>query len=73
MKLKNCSHFIKTGKSISRKGRFIDKKGKLSLSVLAGKIEMTVSETIDLVSEFGAESPIDYEDYLKGFGVFKKK
>lgn len=49
------------------------KEGKLSLSSLAEKLELSVSETIDLLSEFGVESPIDYEDYLEGFGVFKKK
>lgn len=47
------------------------KEGKLSLSVLAEKLELSVSEAIDLLSEFGIESPIDYDDYLKGFEVFK--
>jgi predicted HTH domain antitoxin len=45
--------------------------GKLSLSSLAEKLELSISETIDLLSEFGIESPIDYDDYLKGFEVFK--
>ena len=45
--------------------------GKLSLSSLAEKLELSISETIDLLAEFGIESPIDYDDYLKGFEVFK--
>ncbi|MEK7846400.1 MAG: hypothetical protein AAB257_05500 [Nitrospinota bacterium] len=45
--------------------------GKMSLSTLASKLELSVSETIDLLAEFGVESPIDYDDYLKGFETFK--
>lgn len=47
--------------------------GKLSLSTLASKLELSVSETIDLLSEFGIQSPINFDDYLKGFEVFKDK
>jgi len=47
------------------------REGKLSLSTLADKLELSVSETIDLLSEFGVESPIDYDDYLKGFEALK--
>ncbi len=47
------------------------KEGKLSLSNLAEKLELSLSETIDLLSEFGIESPVDYDDYLKGFDAFK--
>ncbi len=47
------------------------REGKLSLSSLAEKLELSISETIDLLAEFGIESPIDYDDYLKGFEVFK--
>ncbi len=49
------------------------REGKLSLGTLALKLEISVSETIDLLSEFGVESPIEYDDYLKGFEVFDKK
>ncbi len=48
------------------------KEGKLSLSGLASKIGISVSETIDLLSGLGIEVPIDYDDYLKGFEVFQK-
>lgn len=47
------------------------REGKLSLSTLATRLELSVSETLDLLAEFGAKSPIDYDDYLKGFEVFK--
>lgn len=49
------------------------REGKLSLSTLASKLELSISETIDLLSEYGVGSPIDYEDYLKGFEVFREK
>ncbi len=49
------------------------REGKLSLSTLASKLELSVSETIDTLSGFGVETPIDYDDYLKGFDVFRKK
>jgi predicted HTH domain antitoxin len=49
------------------------REGKMSLGTLSSKLELSISETIDLLAEFGVESPIDYEDYLKGFDVFKVK
>ncbi len=47
------------------------REGKLSLNSLARKLELSITETIDLLSEFGIEAPIEYDDYLKGFKVFK--
>lgn len=41
------------------------------MSALAEKLELSVNEAIDLLSEFGVESPIDYDDYLKGFAALK--
>ncbi len=49
----------------------IYRKGKISIGVLSSKLELSLSETIDLLAEFGIESPIDYDDYLEGFEVFK--
>jgi len=49
------------------------REGKLSLGSLATKLELSMSETIDLLSKFGIESPIDYDDYLSGFEVFSKR
>ncbi len=32
----------------------------------------SIGEVLDLLAEFGIESPVDYEDYLKGFETLKK-
>lgn len=47
--------------------------GKLSLGGLAKSLDLTVGDTIDMIAELGIESPIEYEDYLKGFEVLAKK
>ena len=49
------------------------KEGKLSLEGLAKKLDISISEAIDLLAELGIEAPIEFEDYLKGFEVFKEK
>jgi len=49
------------------------KEGKLSLEGLAKKLNMSISEAIDLLAELGIEAPIEFDDYLKGFNVFKDK
>lgn len=48
------------------------KDGKLSLSGLAKKLEVSISEAIDLLKERGIEAPIGFDDYLKGFEVFDR-
>lgn len=40
--------------------------GKLSLGRLAKTLGKSLSETLDLLSEFGQPTPLDYEDYLQG-------
>ncbi|HZX48625.1 MAG TPA: hypothetical protein VFF47_05350 [Nitrospirota bacterium] len=47
--------------------------GKLSLEGLAGKLDISISEAIDLLAELGIESPIEFGDYLKGFEIFTEK
>lgn len=47
------------------------RKRKIFLATVASKRELSMSETIDLLSEFGMESPIDYDDYLKRFEALK--
>jgi len=47
--------------------------GKLSLEGSAKTLDLSVGETIDLLAELGIESPIEYEDYLKGFEVLVDK
>ena len=49
------------------------REGKLSLEGLAKKLDISISEVIDHLAELGIESPIGFEDYLKGFEVFKEK
>ena len=49
------------------------KEGTLSLEGLAKKLEASISEAIDLLAKFGIEAPIELEDYLKGFDVFRDK
>lgn len=40
--------------------------GKLSLGRLSKLLRKSLSETIDLLRDFGQPAPIDYEDYLQG-------
>lgn len=47
------------------------KEGKLSLEGFAKKLDMSVSESIDFLSEHGISSPVEFEDYLQGFKIFK--
>ena len=48
------------------------KEGKLSLSGLAKKLDVSISEALDLLKERGIEAPIGFDDYLKGFEVFDR-
>jgi hypothetical protein len=49
------------------------REGTLSLEGLAKKLDVSISEVIDLLSKFGIEAPIEFEDYLKGFDAFREK
>lgn len=42
------------------------KNGKLSLGKTAKELQISLSELIDLLAEFGIKSPITFEDYLEG-------
>ena len=48
------------------------KKGQLSLGKLATEFALSISETIDLLADFGIKAPIDYEDYLKGYETLQR-
>jgi len=48
-------------------------EGALSLESLAKKLDISISEAIDLLAKLGIEAPIELEDYLKGFDVFRHK
>jgi len=43
------------------------KHGKISLGKSAKQLNLTISEMIELLAEFGISSPITYEDYLQGY------
>ncbi len=45
------------------------REGKLSLGNLAKGLDLSIGEAIDMLTAFGVESPVEYEDYLKGFDV----
>lgn len=48
------------------------RQGRASLGYVAEKLSLSVGEVLDLLAEFGIESPIDFEDYLAGFETLKK-
>ncbi len=42
------------------------KDGKVSVAKLSKSLDLSLSEAIDLLSLFGLQSPISYDDYLQG-------
>ena len=40
--------------------------GKISLELLAKELNMTFSEAMDFVAEYGGTMRLDYDDYLQG-------
>lgn len=48
------------------------KGGKISLESLARDLERSVSETIDLLVEYGLPSPVGYDDYLEASETLQK-
>ena len=48
------------------------KEGKVSLAKLSKTLGMSLSEAIELLSSFGLESPVDYDDYLDGIQIASK-
>lgn len=48
------------------------RQGKVSLGYVAEKLSLSVGEVLDLLAEFGIESPIDFEDYLQGFETLRR-
>ena len=48
------------------------KEGRLSLERLSKELNLSISETIDFLSEWGIQAPIDYDDYLEGYEVLEK-
>lgn len=48
------------------------KEGKVSLARLSKTLGISLSEAIDLLSLFGLQSPISYDDYLQGTETARK-
>lgn len=48
------------------------KEGKLSLTALAKKLDVSISEALDLLKERGIEAPLGFDDYLRGYEVFNQ-
>jgi hypothetical protein len=48
------------------------KEGKLSLTALAKKLDVSISEALDLLKERGIEAPLGFDDYLRGFEAFNQ-
>ena len=46
--------------------------GKVSIGRMTEDLDLSLNEVIDLLAEFGIESPIRYDDYLLGFENLKK-
>ena len=45
---------------------------KVSVGKMAEELELSVNEVLDLLTEFGIESSILYDDYLLGFESLRK-
>jgi predicted transcriptional regulator len=45
------------------------REGKLSLGSVAKRLDVSLSEVIDLLAELGVRSPIEYDDYLKSYAA----
>jgi len=44
---------------------------KVSLGKMAEELDFSVNEVLDLLSDFGIESQVTYDDYLQGFENLK--
>ena len=48
------------------------KECRVSLAKLSKTLGMSLSEVIDLLSSFGLQSPITYDEYLQGMATARK-
>ena len=47
------------------------REGRMSLGKAAKELNLTVSETMELLADLGIKSPVGYEDYLEGYESLK--
>ena len=45
------------------------REGHLSLGTMAQRLDLSLSQAIDLLSELGVRSPIGYDDYLESYAA----
>jgi len=45
--------------------------GKVSVGKMAEELDLSINEALDLLSRFGIDSSISYDDYLAGFENLK--
>ena len=46
--------------------------GKVSVGKVAEELDISINEVLNLLSDFGIESSIRYDDYLEGFENLKR-
>ncbi len=49
------------------------KQGKVSLGSAASELDMSISELLDLFSEFGVSAPLSYDAYLEGLETLEAR
>ncbi|MEK6984206.1 MAG: hypothetical protein AABX33_06550 [Nanoarchaeota archaeon] len=47
------------------------KEGKMSIGNASKELNLTITETIELLADLGIKSPISYEEYLGGYKSLK--
>lgn len=47
-------------------------EGRISIGKAAKELNLTITETIELLADLGIKSPISYEDYLEGKKFIKE-
>lgn len=47
------------------------REGKMSIGKAAKELSLSITETIELLSDLGIKSPISYEEYLEGYDSLK--
>lgn len=47
------------------------KEGKISIGKAAKELDLSITETIELLADLGIKSPISYEEYLEGYKSLK--
>ncbi len=48
------------------------REGKMSIGKAAKELNLTITETIELLAGLGIKSPISYEDYLEGYSSIRE-